>query len=98
VDWLTQGEDLIDLRRRVPQHRDLVDFEAVALEEMGLTQLPAASNQAELDRRLAQAEEARSRGRADEARAMWIPILLTLALVLGFGLAWNLGRRGGRET
>ena len=98
VDWLTQGEDLIDLRRRVPQHRDLVDFEAVALEEMGLTQLPAASNQAELDRRLALAEEARSRGRSDEARAMWIPILLTLALVLGFGLAWNFGRRGGRDT
>ena len=36
--------------------------------------------------------------RADEVRAMWIPILLTLALVLGFGLAWNFGRRGGKDT
>ncbi len=98
VDWLTQGEDLIDLRRRVPRHRDLVNFEEQALEEMGLTQLPAASNQAELDRRLEQAERARDQARSAEARSMWVPVLLTLALVLGFGLAWNLGRRGGDES
>ena len=98
VDWLTQGEDLIDLRRKVPLHRDLVDFEAEALEQMGLTQLPAASNQAELDRRLAQAEKAMGQARSAEARAMWVPVLLTLALLLGFGLAWNLGRRGGQDT
>jgi len=36
--------------------------------------------------------------RSAEARAMWVPVLLTLALLLGFGLAWNFGRRGGQDT
>ncbi len=94
VDWMTQGDDLIDLRRRVPRQRDLIDFEQEGLRESGLMHLSAANTQAELDRRLSEVERLRGAARLKEARAMWTPVLVALGWVLAFGLVWNLSRRG----
>lgn len=96
VDWLTLDDDLIALRRRVPRDRELLDFDAEARADLGLSHATLADTQEEFEERLRLEERARDRARAERWRRMLLPVLSTLGVVLGFGLAWNLSQRGGR--
>lgn len=96
LDWLTLDEELIALRRRQPRERPLIDFEAEARSALGLVdgdQPRTAEGYAE---RLRAEETARARARARRWWRMVAPAAVTLALLLGFGLAWNLSQRTRR--
>lgn len=96
LDWLTLDEELIALRRRLPRERPLVDFEAEARARLGLVdgeQPRTAEGYAE---RLRLEEAAAAEARARRWWRMAAPAAVTLALLLAFGLVWNLSQRTRR--
>ncbi len=98
VDWLAQGEELIELRNKVPRDRSLRNFEKEAELELGVYQskLPDSDEEARQQRELR--DRARARARREEWRRMLFPMLVSLGLVLAFGLVWNLRERGRGEA
>ena len=96
LDWLVLDEELIALRQKSPIQRDLRDFEKEALVEHGVYGDVRADTDEEARRQRDLRDRARRQARGEEWRRMVLPLVISLAIVLGFGLVWNLReRRGG---
>ncbi|MEE8469600.1 MAG: Gldg family protein [Planctomycetota bacterium] len=98
IDWLTLDEELIALRRRIPRDRALFDFETEARRELGLEHLSLSDTRQEFDLRLELEEQARSLAQRKRWQSMLLPLLVTLAAVAVFGLAFNLAQRRRRRA
>ncbi|MDA1263853.1 MAG: hypothetical protein O2816_02100, partial [Planctomycetota bacterium] len=98
LDWLALDEELIALRRKSPIERSLRDFEREAHEELGVLGAGPPDSDEEARRQRELLDEAMAMARREEWQRMLLPLLVTLGLVLGFGLAWNLlERRSARS-
>tara|TARA_R110002072_G_scaffold131578_3_gene271129 strand:- start:2195 stop:4033 length:1839 start_codon:yes stop_codon:yes gene_type:complete len=93
LDWLTGSEDLIRIRNRVPKDRPLRDFLQEELESEGLVNAPIERTQAELRQRAEKREGAEARAARQRWLTMAIPVGVSLLLLIGFGLLWNLLQR-----
>lgn len=93
IDYLALDESLIELRRKSPIPRELVNFEKEAQLELGANPLLIPDTNEEMRRNRELMDRASASARAEEWQRMLVPILISLALVLGFGLAWNLSER-----
>jgi gliding motility-associatede transport system auxiliary component len=98
LDWLALDEELIALRRKSPIERGLRNFEFEAQVELGVYNEDLPDTDAEARRQRDLRDQARAQARRREWTRMLLPLLGTLLLVAGFGLAWNLLQRRGARS
>ncbi len=92
VDWLSLDDELVSLRSRAPRDRSLRDFLDEARRAGGLLG-PVVDTAEELEQLTRREDAAQRSARHRQYLAMALPIGISLALVLGFGLVWNLLER-----
>ncbi len=98
VDWLTLDEDLVAMRTRVPRDRRIRDFLQEERIRVGASDSEVLDTTGEIEREMKLEEAAARAARRRQWTCMLAPILGTLALVFGFGIARTLlGRRAAER-